>query len=194
MMKPSKAFTLIELLIVVAIIAILAAIAIPNFMNARVRANVARSQADINTIVNALMTYQVDHNAIPPRLIQQGSSGQAIAPTYLPHCFYLTTPIPYFTASQAVSPFNRRGDQIPHGYWYYNWEDVKTQNLALTISFNKRENTGLYRWMTSTIGPCTEIYPYQTFGLEGGGTNLMFMDYDPSNGLYSPGLIQTHGK
>lgn len=57
-----KAFTLIELLIVVAIIGILAAIAVPNFLNAQIRAKAARSQADIKTIKDTVQIYNLDTN------------------------------------------------------------------------------------------------------------------------------------
>lgn len=59
------AFTLIELLIVVAIIGILAAIAVPNFLNAQIRAGVTRVKADFRTIMTALETYRLDNNDYP---------------------------------------------------------------------------------------------------------------------------------
>jgi general secretion pathway protein G len=60
-----NAFTLIELLIVVAIIAILAAIAVPNFLEAQTRAKVSRVKSDLRTLSIGLTSYRVDHNQYP---------------------------------------------------------------------------------------------------------------------------------
>ncbi len=60
-----RAFTLIELLIVVAIIAILAAIAVPNFLEAQVRAKISRAVSDMRALQTALETYRIDTNQYP---------------------------------------------------------------------------------------------------------------------------------
>src|SRR5438067_8339679 len=94
-----RAFTLIELLIVVAIIAILAAIAVPNFLEAQTRAKVSRAKADLRTVATALEAYNVDTNKYPPDF-----GYGAIYSSFLPRLAHLTSPVAYIT-SVPEDPF-----------------------------------------------------------------------------------------
>lgn len=87
-----KAFTLIELLIVVAIIAILAAIAVPNFLDAQARSKISKAKADMRSIAVALQAYMVDNMYYPFHRLDSGRSwltGEIM--------YDATTPIAYIT-------------------------------------------------------------------------------------------------
>ena len=63
--RNQEGFTLIELMIVIAIIGILAAIAIPNFIEYRNKSYCSRAESDANSIVSAL----TDYFAIPTHTV-----------------------------------------------------------------------------------------------------------------------------
>jgi len=67
-MNMKKGFTLIEIMIVVAIIAILAAVAIPNFMTYRKTSQMNACKANMKQIVSAIEAYQVKNGAAPTAL------------------------------------------------------------------------------------------------------------------------------
>ena len=96
--RATGAFTLIELLIVIAIIAILALIAVPNFLEAQTRAKVTRCYSDMRTIAHAMENYFLDNGAYPPDWDSSGNpnpppglTGRDEGMTYA----NLTTPISY---------------------------------------------------------------------------------------------------
>jgi type II secretion system protein G len=63
---PSRGFTLIEIIVVVAIIGILSSLLMANFLGARERARDATRKSDIAQIQSALEVFRSDHGYYPP--------------------------------------------------------------------------------------------------------------------------------
>ena len=201
------AFTLIELLIVVAIIAILAAIAVPNFLEAQVRAKVSRVKADLRTIATGLESYAVDYNRYPPN---DGA--------YNVVSIQLSTPIAYISESYLVDPFcefertYQWNAPSPELARYYTYNEVlrfeSLVDLALWVGAGNPDpyeagadcpgrNEGATerygKWRMSSNGPDRKYSkgdrvagPFNPHPLVLLGCDV---PYDPTNGTVSDGNI-----
>lgn len=178
----TKAFTLIELLIVVAIIGILASIAVPNFLNAQIRAKIARVQAEHRSIATALESYRLDTNFYPPWRTFEGGDIWPVARRLNP----LTTPISYMSTVPAVDPFITANSGITREQSHsaynvgYNYGDA----YSSAVTLKQKPLSADWR--------CSE-WRIESAGPDGIQHAAAIPSYDPSNGLISLGDIQRLG-
>lgn len=132
----TKAFTLIELLIVVAIIAILAAIAVPNFLEAQTRAKISRSVADMRSIDTAIATYVVDYNNEPATDVPGGAPAGSYSNWWGFVSHLLTTPVSYIT-TRPLMPFR---DKTVLSFWQQMGGTFANQPYTVI------RDTGTSRW------------------------------------------------
>ena len=83
--EKDQGFTLIELLVVIIIIGILAAIAIPVFLNQRKKATEASMKSDLRTVANEMETYFTDSQTYPAitqtgQLVTVGANAITVSP------------------------------------------------------------------------------------------------------------------
>ena len=168
---PRKAFTLIELLIVVAIIAILAAIAVPNFMEAQVRSKVARAKTDMRTMTTALEQYHVDNNGYPDIFTRLNT---------------ITTPIQYIsTVPRDVFRLQQASGGGFQRQRYYRYGAMPIDHPS--------------RYVIASNGPDTDIDTYSTENPGGGSDNDDTDNFEPDNQAlrfypgYSPQLFTADG-
>jgi prepilin-type N-terminal cleavage/methylation domain-containing protein len=219
-MRSTKAFTLIELLIVVAIIAILAAIAVPNFLEAQVRSKIGRAQADMRTIATALESYLVDHNRYPMGFvtIRQAVNTSKVETPPFPSSKYdrnpyaqarLTTPVAYLS-SILRDPFTSgsfnfdRTDDVrgaePFPYWYDDYQTWEWFAGATNgYPYDRFEDIARmgYRYSLSSAGP-ERSQMMMWYALDGvpapQANNHVVYAYDPSNGTVSEGFVARTNK
>lgn len=193
----NRAFTLIELLIVVGIIAILAMVALPNMLEAQMRAKVSRIKSDLRTVVTALDSYRVDSNAYPTyhyvdnsrsntgmsfhvggTITDVGQSPPFAGPNPL------TSPVAYLSKF-PTDLFGGRGSNSPTeaaDFYYVNWDyavGVLPESSGWQTVFDlvrKRQGS----WRLHSPGP-------DQAGPETDAVTGIEVVYDPTNGTVSGG-------
>lgn len=206
-----RAFTLIELLIVVAIIAILAGIAVPNFLEAQTRAKVARVIADMRTMQTAIEMYRIDENkppirndhwdsTSPKRYIPDGDTKvfDPANPDARVGLRQLTTPTSYLS-NLPPDIFNQHmqkliSDQVEGASMALDYWDPE-QLKAFRTSLNAFQRPGKKGFALLSVGPdgwlggLSTARPGYPEGQPSNLINTIRWIYDASNGTTSAGNV-----
>ena len=211
-MRHPHAFTLIELLIVVAIIATLAAIAVPNFLEAQTRSKVARTKADMRTVATGIEAYRVDGSAYPipsdpnAGFIPNPAGAVDVSPFETRVPVLLTTPVSYLSSlpTDVFARTRANGSRVYHAIMQ-DYVEMRAQigprvNWTLVNFRYFRQLLGedpnpAVRYMLVSWGP-DEIHDADVPDIgrpTGPHQHARASLYDPTNGTISSGDIVYFG-
>ena len=118
-MKAKKGFTLVEILIVVVILGILAAIVIPQFTNASTEAKENSLKSSLQTLRSQISLYRVKSNDADPNCNSAAAMESDMVPDYLQKI-----PVNPFTGTNTITRGNNGDSSGAPGNgntaWYFN--------------------------------------------------------------------------
>jgi prepilin-type N-terminal cleavage/methylation domain-containing protein len=170
----NRAFTLIELLVVVAVVMVLVSIALPNFLTAVSRTNVAAAQAEMRSVGAALEMYNVDHKEYPQSALIPPP--WRLQPLVTPVAYLESTPSDRFSTNEM-----RR-----HGYQYGAMDlDRATRWILVSLGPDRNPDSDPIEFYPG-FDPLLFIGLYFEPEAEGDG-HYEYMIYSPTNGVTSNG-------
>ncbi len=193
--RSPRGFTLIELLIVIAIILILIAIALPNFLEAQIRAKVARAKGEIRSLVTAMNSYYLDFNIYPCE-----TEGDMYATRWTRNSrghLWLTSPIKYIGTVPA-DPFASAAHQDTKEAGGARIQTYETGGIEPSYAFHpmgKKCMSCMLTWAMWSKGPSSELLSDGQV-VSGDNPHIGGRDirnYNPTNGTGSRGSILTWG-
>jgi len=183
----------------VAIIAILAAIAVPNFLEAQTRAKVSRMKADMRTVAVGIEAYNVDFNHAP-----FDWADDVAVPYYLNRC--ITTPIAYLTNAARMQDIFSVGvqatdnNQFRERLRYRAFRERYLSGGTASSPFQALPGPGAPgmlmaqqvhgSWLLVSKGPDGTLIPLPTGFADGNNQqDWLWQQYDPTNGTKSRGEV-----
>ena len=197
LMRRTFGFTYVELTIVAAIVAILVAIAGPNFFEAKTRSAVSRSRSEMALLKMSIESYRLDTRAYPPNKTPGEAAPYDLTVLTTPLVFLSSLPIDAMTEREVRGENHPRPlDPIP--YRYYNALQVDPENGLKIVKgdrpgggFSAPGAGGYLAGMLWGYGPQSSLAfnpgpPATTITADAKATLLA---YDPTNGTTSAGDI-----
>lgn len=193
-MKP--AFSAVELLLVAGISAILVAIAVPNYMEAKVRAEVVDTSLTLRNVRIGLYQYKLDFGQYPSK--KDASNPLSVHPMYKLYELYNDSVMTKFPEDRFKKGLQGHGGYydeplLDYGFLELNsiYEPLRARLKENSqVRINDNQNRG--PWVLRSIGPDQTDFRDEMGGRGSNRQNpASVVEYDPTNGVFSLGEIIT---
>ena len=183
-----KAFMLFELLVILAMLALLTAIAIPRFLDSQRRTNASRVRSDFRAYAVAIESYSAD-NGRQPRELNNGWYGDMLPDPVTAQLLpvsgvmsnVISTPVAYLSVARIPDPYQVTYTGVASTLDYI-YQDMQERAARTPTGFWPAAAAYYGKWRIVSVGPD------RSFSIPG-VTNGAQMSYDPTNGVLSRGNL-----